>query len=380
MQMVALWAVGKAAFGIKPTKPLSILTIQAEDDKNDLIAMSRSVVRGLNFTEAEKELGARNNRILTIHTYTGENFVSKLNGWLERHHAETCEGTSDLEPIDLIIINPVFSYIGAGEVNDTLPVRELLRWGLFPLAVKHRVGVLMVHHTPKANNRDTSKYRAHDYMYSGHGSAEFTNAARAVITIEQTQDAGVFQFIAAKRGSYIGWEKNKDGIYTRFYKHSTDGSLLWKEAGADDVAAATKPNECRAEDVVRALRGSPTLLIQKEIEEGLKADGLGNIKDTLPKLLRDMAAAERIFLHPRRCEKRQPLEAFALFKCEEDIPSQILELVPAEGIGKVELTETAQVRLKLSSAEAKEIITKLKVEGQLREESGDKNKKFFFRA
>lgn len=51
---------------------------------------------------------------------------------------------------------------------------------------------MVVHHTPKLTHRDTSKWSAQTFMYSGHGSAEWTNAARAVITIDGTNDPKVF--------------------------------------------------------------------------------------------------------------------------------------------------------------------------------------------
>ena len=48
MQMIAAWSCGKEALGIEPSGgPLSILLIQAEDDKNDLIHMAKGVTAGL---------------------------------------------------------------------------------------------------------------------------------------------------------------------------------------------------------------------------------------------------------------------------------------------------------------------------------------------
>jgi len=379
IQMAALWACGRAAFGIQPWKNISTLIIQAEDDRNDLIAMSSSVVNGLRFTPAEKATVRRHNKILTVQNYNGTNFISKLKAWLEKHYADCEAGISDIEPVDLIVVNPVFSYIGEGEVNDTLPVRELLRWGLQPIATEYQIGILMVHHTPKQNNRKTEKYKAHDYMYSGHGSAEFVNSARAVLIIEQTEDAGVFQFIAAKRGSHIGWPQDeKTGMYVRYYKHSKVGSLLWVEASADDVAAATDPNECRKEDVLGVLTKSPTPLIQKEIEEKLKADGLKNVRDVISGLLKELLLRNQIFIHARRHKNKKADDAYSVVPCTENVNDDVFALIPVEGIGRTELGELAKARFLYSKSETDFAIGQLKDEGKIEEKTGERNKKTLF--
>lgn len=196
MQMIAGWCCGRETFGIVPSKPLAIALVQAEDVKNDLIHVSKGVAAGLGITPSERKIGSQNNTLLTVRNHNGEAFTAELEKWLTLEQKTREESKKD--PIDLVIINPIFSYLGAGEANDTFPVRQLLRHGLLPLAAKHHLGILLVHHTPKTTNRDTSKYGAHDWMYAGHGSAEFTNPSRAVLCIEPTEDADVFQFIAAK--------------------------------------------------------------------------------------------------------------------------------------------------------------------------------------
>ena len=47
IQASILWAMGSAAFGIKPRRPLKIIIIQAEDDDEDIAHMRNDVKRGL---------------------------------------------------------------------------------------------------------------------------------------------------------------------------------------------------------------------------------------------------------------------------------------------------------------------------------------------
>ena len=379
MQMIAAWSCGKEALGIEPSGgPLSILLIQAEDDKNDLIHMAKGVTAGLGLGPREMEIGARNNILLTVYNHNGEEFVAQLDKWLCDHQAAAEKG--EKPPIDLIIINPVFAYLGDGEANDTLPVRQLLRHGLLPLAVKHRVGILLVHHTPKGNNRDTSKYGAHDFMYAGHGSAEFTNASRSILSIEPTEEASVFQFIAAKRGAYIGWPQDESsGMYSRFFKHSTNGSLFWQPADVDDIAAALMPAGCREEDVLTIIGKAASPLIQKEIEAELKINGLKNVRDILPKLLRELVAKKQIFIHPKRERANRVLDSYSTSRCTENIPARVLETVPGDGIGRKELIISMRGAFKFVPSEIEKAIQELEMQKKIRAEAGPRKKILLFR-
>lgn len=46
MQMMILWALGRAAFGIVPKGPLKSVLVQAENDDGDLAEMRDGVIRG----------------------------------------------------------------------------------------------------------------------------------------------------------------------------------------------------------------------------------------------------------------------------------------------------------------------------------------------
>ena len=105
---------------------------------------------------------------------------------------------------DIIRIDPLLAYLGA-DVNVAAETAKFLRNGLNPLLAKYDCAAILVHHTPKANNRDTSNYRQSDWQYAGAGSADITNWTRSILVIEPTHAPHVFKFIAAKRGRHLDW-------------------------------------------------------------------------------------------------------------------------------------------------------------------------------
>jgi hypothetical protein len=94
-----------------------------------------------------------------------------------------------------------------------------------PIIKLHRVGFVVVHHTPKMNNRDTSGYGGHDYQYFAAGDARVANWPRAVLQIEPVAKA-VYRFRISKRWQGIGW--TRDGATnerTLFPPHSKRSPL-----------------------------------------------------------------------------------------------------------------------------------------------------------
>ena len=55
-----LWALGRACFGITPTRPLKSLLIQAENDDGDLAEMRDGVIAGMDLTDDEKKTAMEN--------------------------------------------------------------------------------------------------------------------------------------------------------------------------------------------------------------------------------------------------------------------------------------------------------------------------------
>lgn len=226
VQQDILWSLGCEAFGIKPARPLRILTVQAENDEGDLIEMSSGVLSTLGLDPESMHIVEENTLYVQEQTRVGAELINEV-------IAPLCE---DFRP-DLVRIDPLMAYCGC-DPNDAEGMARFLRTGLNPILRRHNCAVIVNHHTPKANNRDTSKWRPSDWMYAGFGSSDFTNWARAILVIDSTSDSRVYKFIAAKRGGRIGWrDRDNNPQFERFFAHSRKhGEINWREATDEEVA------------------------------------------------------------------------------------------------------------------------------------------------
>ena len=225
VQQDILWALGRPAFGIHPARPLRTLCIQAENDDGDLGEMARGVCEGLHLTNGDRN--AIRDQVLYVseRAHTGLRFLTTIVAPLLGKHRP-----------DILRLDPLLAYLG-DDVNDQRATAAFLRNGLNPLLEQFNCAVIINHHTPKVVNRDTSAWRASDWMYSGAGSADLTNWCRAALVIDPTYAPYVFRFIAAKRGGRVGWRDEDDGstIYERIFCHETGGGLCWHEATDKDI-------------------------------------------------------------------------------------------------------------------------------------------------
>ncbi len=240
VQMDILWACGKAAFGIAPARPLRILEIQAENDSGDLHEMVRGVLAAMPLSPNDTELVTRNLHVATEQARTGEQFLAEVVGPLLETHRP-----------DLLRIDPLLAYLGA-DPTDMERLSRFCRNGLNPLLADFGCACIVNHHTPKTTNRDTSGWRASDWMYSGAGGAELTNWARAILVVEPTGEPHAFRFIAAKRGRRIGWaDDDGEPVLERLFCHSTTG-IAWREATHDE-RANVRPKGARNDPAKDAL-------------------------------------------------------------------------------------------------------------------------------
>jgi hypothetical protein len=233
-QKDALWANGREAFGIKPAKPLRILTVQVENDEGDLIEMAQGVIKGLDLTEEQIGMVRENTRIVTISGRMGDAFVAKLRTEMRRFRP------------DIVRIDPITGFF-KGDVRDSALVNEFCREKLQPLWDEFKCACILVAHTPKTSNRDTSKWTESDWMYAAAGSADWTNYARAVLIVDPAKYP-IFKFIATKRKGRIGWIDvvgNKES--ERFFKHNDDrdGLMYWREATITEQTKAAEAGKTK---------------------------------------------------------------------------------------------------------------------------------------
>lgn len=226
MQFFALWSNGLPAFGIVPVRPFTCVLIQAENDEGDMAEMRDGICAGLNFTQEQRKRFFSNVLVLESAGVSGRKFCT-----------EVVAKVLDLHDPDMLGIDPALSYIG-GDVKEQKIVGEWLRVYLNPILFTHGCGCVLLHHTNKPyNGKEKPTWSNGDMSYTGSGSAEWANWARAIISLQSTGTHGLYKMHAAKRGARLGWKDEVgDFIYEKFLSHSrTQGVICWHEATADDM-------------------------------------------------------------------------------------------------------------------------------------------------
>jgi hypothetical protein len=245
VQMGVEAALGRETFGLKVDRPLKVLIVQAEDPKNKRIRQSQCIPK-IARTQEEEILIHQNLRIVTPRkrALRGESLFKFL--------GETFKDAN----FDLTIINPIFSFI-EGNINDTGAVGDFFRDYFQEFLRKKNAGGLVIHHLPKPPKSGIVKAT----QYSGHGSAEFANAPRGVITITRTFVPYVFEFTVVKGAGESGWQSNQAGDYVRYFTHSRiKGEMLWSPATEKDIAAAM--TGISSDDFSQVFRGDVDLTFE----------------------------------------------------------------------------------------------------------------------
>jgi putative DNA primase/helicase len=225
MQAAILWALGRPCFGIEPTQPLKSLIVQAENDAGDLAEMRDGVIKGLGLTEADAATACGNVLVCREDEFCGVAFWSRARSLLEQYRP------------DIFWIDPALAYIG-GEANSQRDVGGFLRNGLNPLLRECNCAAVVVHHTNKpASGHEKPKWQAGDYAYLGAGSAEWANAARAVLALRSVGSHDVFELHAAKRGARLNWRDDQGKkAFVKYIGHAKEpGVICWHEVAPNEI-------------------------------------------------------------------------------------------------------------------------------------------------
>jgi hypothetical protein len=242
--MLLSFGIGREAFGLRLSRPLTSLLIQAENDDGDIAEMRDGILRGLDLTEAERAQAIAAVRVYREDTHTGLEFCRAIvRPLLQRHRP------------DLLAIDPALAYIG-GQSKEQGDVTPFLRNGVNPLLREFDCGGIVSHHTNKPpTGRERSNWQAGDFAYLGAGSAEWANWPRAILALRSVGSHDVFELVAPKRGGRIGW-KDADGntVYQKFLAHSKEpGVICWQEASADDVPTKGRPKSYEVAEMLALL-------------------------------------------------------------------------------------------------------------------------------
>lgn len=211
IQEAMLWTVGRG-FLLTPAKPLRVLILETEEHKSDYFDIVPGVVKYAKGQGIDFDLESLKSqlRIYSVSGLHGEQLISTLEALID-------ESFEQGQPFDLIVLNPALSFLG-GDASSQETVSQFLRQDLDPLIKRQNkeVGLCLIHHTKKVN-QDTTSYAANDAMYATHGSAEWTNASRTVVTLQyyQRNVEGVYVAYAAKRGNALGWKDSKGNPTSR---------------------------------------------------------------------------------------------------------------------------------------------------------------------
>ncbi len=262
MQGAMYWAVGRDFFGIVPGEVfqaggMRVLIVQAENDEGDLAEMRDGVLKGCeDLSEEEKAMAKQRVSICTICDKSGEAFTAVLDHLL-------AEGTPDgHKPFDLVIVDPAFAYLG-GDSNSQKDVSHFMRELLNPLLQKHRVGMMLMHHTNKPlRGKEKDSWAAGDFAYLGAGSAEWINPARAALAIRSLGSDTVFELRAPKRGRRLRWtDANGDPTNVQYIAHHGEpGVICWRlatEAEVEELQSDGKsgrPKKCELVEVLHCIK------------------------------------------------------------------------------------------------------------------------------
>lgn len=223
MQFAVGWALGIPTLGIQPKRPLRILLVQGENDEGDLAEQRDGVFAGMNLSQAERATLKTQLTFLSENEATGPALFSLLSKELTAN------------PRDLIILDPVFSYIG-GSAKEQEAVSPFLRNMLNPMLKKHNCAGLIVHHTNKPPKpAERGKVTALDLAYVMSGSAEWANAPRAVLALVPHKSGKFYELAAPKRGKRLGWRdhEGKRSI-SKVIAHSSRG-ICWREVASQEI-------------------------------------------------------------------------------------------------------------------------------------------------
>jgi hypothetical protein len=347
MQIALEAACGQPALGIPVPRPLRIVLVQAEDSKNDRIEQVR-MARKIADTSALLDLTRKNFTVLTTTSHRGDELFSMLEN---SFGGKNSEGNL-ADPIDLFIFNPAFAFLPLGaDVNDAEDVGKFLRSGLAPFLDYMGAAGIVVHHTSKLIHRDTSKWSANTFMYSGHGSAEWTNCPRAVLLIEPTNDPKVWEFRASKRGSKSGYEQAGD-IYHAYFRYSTDPAIMYFEpASPEDIDSATSEVGVKDEDILSLFSEARKTLGEDSIGTLLRKDGLEENRAKLRDRLKRLVKAGKLFRMAETIEgevidvfaREKPEDVFLADRLVQEI-LRVIKFYAGTGVNTMSITTNVKKR------------------------------------
>ncbi len=234
LQLAYSWAMGRAEFGFAPIRAMKIAIIQSEDGVDEMAFFRANVRKGLaarGWTAAEIAQAEA-----SIH-WERDAFLGKAGDEFIR----TLGRVQAQKKYDLIIVNPVHAYFG-GDVAKNQDVSHFLREGIDPIIMNEDspCAIMLVHHTNKPGKDAAGRAVGMDgeSAYEVSGASEWTNWARAVVTVSRVAKMkGFYKLTVAKREEPLCWKTATGEKTNRKIIAHSDGLVFWREPTADELPA-----------------------------------------------------------------------------------------------------------------------------------------------
>jgi RecA-family ATPase len=246
MQTACSWALGRELFGIPVKKALRVGVIQAECDVGDLAEAYQGVTSSMGLSAADRQVLRQNLIFYTETSKTGKDFADLVRKIVVRQH------------LDVIFCDPLLSYVG-GDLSKQEVASHFLRNCIQPILKDTGCIIVFTHHEGKPKPKEVTEGQTiSDMAYSGLGSSELVNWARAIINVRrESKDYPIFSFNLTKRGKLAGM-RLPDGKPTLSIKlRHAEGKVLWEvvpptakfellKVGQQYAHFASKPSTARA--------------------------------------------------------------------------------------------------------------------------------------
>lgn len=221
MDACLMWGLGKPWMGIRCSKPLRSLIIQAEDSDRYMGKIAASFAYVNKLTPAETHALSENVLIARVKGVSGAAFFAEV------------KRLTDLHQPDLVIVNPIYLY-AEGDIGRSEFAQPFLL-GLDAINKEEKFAYILIHHTgkPQAKNNKGQRAEVEDWesAYMGFGSSYLANWPRCTALLEPVAgESGRFLIKLGKGGLNAGVTKEVDqGAGTRTepctriaIKHSAD--------------------------------------------------------------------------------------------------------------------------------------------------------------
>jgi AAA domain len=228
-QLSICLSIGRSWLFFLLERPLKVMIVQAEDPANKLIKMGHMFKR-MGLTGEEISLADQNTVVLTIRDLQDASAVKEI----ERH--------AIVFSPDVIVINPMTSYLGGSVYRDEM-INAFLRVQLTPMLDRIKASAVVVHHPPKplVSDKEEKDLTAFELQYGGAGMAALTNAPRGNMFLTHV-DGDVFKLQVGKGFEDLG---AKDTVAYLRRSKDQDGIMLWERCESEKAEEATEKRATR---------------------------------------------------------------------------------------------------------------------------------------